>query len=417
MTNAIRSLSSVLLSLAILLTGHGLQQTLLPLHAQALGWSSAEIGITGSAYFIGFIAGCLLLPRVIRRAGHIRTFAICAAVAITAILLLSQWQLLAIWVGGRAVTGASLAGLYIVLESWLNENSPNELRGSVLSFYGFLCIVSMSIGQLLVTPDAFVSGTVVAAIIFALAILPVAMTTSPEPQVPAAVKVDFRAAYRASQVGPVMVAISGIVMGLLWSNGAVFASAQTGDPAAGAIFIAWVLLGGVICQLPVGRLSDHIDRRWVMLGLCAIGCLSLIMGKLTGVSATALNAIGFVLGGTAMPMYSVAIAHANDNAEGKFLAITSTMLVANGLGSATGPLVFAGAGYASAGDSSSTDMFFVILAIAYGLGILWTGYRLAVHEANAEHFEPFQVLPKTTLSAMEMDPRGDEPEVNSRAGE
>lgn len=413
MTTTIRSLASVLLSLAILLTGHGLQQTLLPLHAQALGWSSAEIGLTGSAYFMGFIVGCMLLPHVIRRVGHIRAFAICAALAITAILILSQWQLLAVWLCGRAVTGAGLAGLYIVLESWLNEQAPNELRGSILSFYGFLCIVAMSVGQLLVTPEAFVSGTVVAAMIFALAILPVAMTTSPQPQIPAEVQLNFRATYRASQVGPVMVAISGIVMGLLWSNGAVYASEQSGDPSSGAVFMAWVLMGGVICQLPVGRLSDHMDRRWVLLGLSGVACLSLAVGKILGVDGLALNGIGFVLGGTAMPMYSVAIAHANDNADGKFLAISSTMLVANGLGSAAGPLL-----YASASGLSAGDTFFLILATAYGLGILWTALRLAVHDSKSAHFEPFQVLPKTTLSAMEMDPRGDDdPEANPRAGE
>ncbi|MGK0223189.1 MAG: MFS family permease, partial [Limisphaerales bacterium] len=115
MKAAVRSLSSVFLSLTILLAGHGLQQTLLPLYAQSIGWSPAEIGLTGSAYFVGFIVGCFFIPRLIQRVGHIRVFTVCTGFAIVAVLLLDKWQLLSVWTAARALTGMSFAGLYMIL--------------------------------------------------------------------------------------------------------------------------------------------------------------------------------------------------------------------------------------------------------------------------------------------------------------
>lgn len=399
-SKTIGTLFSVFLSLTILLVGHGLQQTLLPLAAHAAGWLPAAIGMTGSAYFLGFILGCVFMPLLIRRVGHIRVFTVCSGLAIVAILIIQTWQTLPVWIMARAVTGAGFAGLYMVLESWLNERSPNESRGAVLSFYGFLSLVAMSLGQLLVFDAEIISGTTLVAIILGLAILPVALTTSPQPEVPSEVKLSFTQAYRASQVGPILAGVSGFVMGLVWSNGAVYANSVESD--SGANFIAATLLGGLVCQLPVGRLSDWIDRRWVLLGLGLIACGGIVVCSILFASEASLYALGFVIGGTAMPMYSLAIAHANDNADGKFLTISSAMLVANGIGSTVGPLLYAGLN-----SLGFVDVYFVIIGTVYFFGALWTAYRLTVHDAERDYFEPFQVSPKTTLGVADLDPRSE----------
>ncbi len=400
MTSTIRSLFSVFLSLTILLVGHGLQQTLLPLYAQSIGWSPAEIGLTGSAYFIGFILGCYGMPVLIRRVGHIRVFTVCSALAIVAVLTLEKWQLLGVWILTRGVTGASFAGLYTVLESWLNEESPNESRGFVLSLYGFVSLAAMSLGQLLVSEAEIDGGASLVAVAFGLAILPVALTTSPQPQVPSEFKLSLKAAYRASQVGLILAGVSGFIMGLVWSNGAVYVNSLNGD--AGANFIAATLLGGMCCQLPVGRLSDQIDRRWVLLGLGVIAIFAIAVWVLLPVSAASLYVLGFVVGGTAMPMYSLAIAHANDNADGKFLVISGAMLVSNGFGATGGPLLYGGLNVAG-----FSDIYFVIIGAVYLLGVCWTVFRLSVHDAPGDYYEPFQPMTKTTLSAVDLDPRSD----------
>ncbi len=190
-------------------------------------------------------------------------------------------------------------------------------------------------------------------------------------------------------------------MGLVWSNGAVYANSLASD--TGANFIVATLLGGMICQLPVGRLSDWIDRRWVLLGLTLTACVAIALWVALPLTVISLFTVGFILGGTAMPMYSLAIAHANDNAEGKFLVISSAMLVANGLGSTLGPLVYSGLN-----AIGFSDVYFIVIGIVYLLGAIWTAYRLTVHEVEREFYEPFQATAKTTLGAVELDPRSEE---------
>ena len=398
-----RSLFSIFLSLSILLAGHGLQQTLLPLAAQSLGWSPAEIGLTGSAYFIGFLLGCFCVPLLIRRVGHIRVFAVCSALAVVAILAVQSWQVMPIWIVARAFTGLSFAGLYMVLESWLNERSPVESRGRVLSFYGFLSLAAMSVGQLLVFDASLVSGASLVAVLFCLAIVPVALTTSPQPEVPSEVNLSFGLAYRASQVGPILAGVSGFVMGLVWSNGAVYAS--TIEPNLGARFIMATLMGGLVCQLPIGRLSDRVDRRWVLLGLCIVACIAIAATLFVGLSEVSLCALGFVLGATAMPMYSLAIAHANDNADGRYLVIASAMLVANGIGATIGPMIYGGLNALGV-----TSVYFLVIGVAYFLGAIWTASRLAIRDSDRDYFDPYQLLPKTTQGVADIDPRNVDPE-------
>lgn len=401
MIKTLRALFSVFLSLTILLIGHGLQQTLLPLSALAIGWSPAVIGITGSAYFAGFILGCYFIPKLIQRVGHIRIFAVCSGLAIVAVLTVQKWQLVPVWILARAITGMGFAGLYMILESWLNERVPSESRGAVLSFYGFLSLIALTLGQLLVFDANLVEGATLVAIIFSIAILPVALTSIQQPDVPSEVTLSFTQAYRASQVGPILSGVSGFVMGMVWSNGAVYADSIKND--AGANFIIATLLGGLICQLPAGRLSDRIDRRWVLLGLGSIACTGILVYLILPATEVSLYALGFVMGGTAMPMYSLAIAHANDAAEGKFLIISSAMLVANGIGSTVGPLLYGG--FNAVGFSG---VYFVIIGAAYFFGVIWTAIRLTVHDSDRHHFEPYQLLPKTTLGTADLDPRNED---------
>lgn len=401
MARTVRPLFSIFLSLAVLLVGHGLQQTLLPIYAQSLGWTAAAIGLTGSAYFAGFIVGCFCMPNLVSLVGHVRVFSVCSALAIVAILTLTQWQLLPVWILARALTGMSFAGLYMILESWLNEQVADDQRGAVLSLYGFVSLVAMSVGQLLLFEGNLVESAPLVAIIFALALIPVALTTSPQPQLPPKATLSFMSAYQASQVGVVLAAVSGFVMGMVWSNGAVYVSELTGDAEAGARFIIFTLLGGSFAQLPLGRLSDRHDRRWVMLAAGVVPCAAIFVWLMRGDGgAPGLYALGFVIGAAAMPMYSLAIAHANDNARGQFLVIATAMLVVNGVGSTVGPLI-----YAASKVLGYDGVFFVAVGLVFLLGVIWTAFRLVTHEAPAEYFEPFQAVPKSTQGAADLDPR------------
>lgn len=399
--------------MAVLLAGHGLQLTLLPLEAQSLGWSTSAIGLTGSAYYLGFIFGCLTIARVIRRVGHIRVHAAAVAVATLAVLLASMFESFILWLGLRFLTGWSLASLYTVIESWLNEEVENSRRGAVLAVYTMISLGAMVAGQALLEVDSFSLEELfpIAAILIVGAAIPVALTEHRQPGVPNAVSFDWRVVFDASQVGLVCAGLSGLVAGLLWSVGVVFAAEAFDDPAAGARFIAAVLAGGLVFQFPMGRLSDLLDRRWIILLLGMMGTVASglwVAGALTG---NGLYLVGFLCGGAAMPMYAISIAHANDNANGEFLQIASGMLMANAIGAVLGPI-----GYGMARFLGFDQGLLAIVMGAFLLSVVWTLLRIRSHPVAREHFEPYQPLPKTSAEVLSMDPRMDDTVIDRIPG-
>lgn len=402
MTTTLRSVRSLLFSVAVLLAGHGLQLTLLPLKARELGWSSSAIGLTGSAYYMGFIIGCLTITRVIRQVGHIRAFAVAISVASVALLAASLSESYPLWLAARLLTGWSLAGLYTVIESWLNDQADNSRRGSLLAIYTIISLAAMVLGQLVIELDALTLDDLfpVATMLIMGATLPVALTRRAQPGVPAEVHFNWAIAYRASHVGLIAAGLSGLAMGMLWSLGAVYASDQTGTVESGARFIMAAIIGGLLFQFPMGRLSDRFDRRWIILVLGLLGALGSCIWVIGEFTEERLYLTAFLCGAAAMPMYSISVAHANDNAEGRFLQIASGMLMANAVGAMLGPAVYGASRWAGLEQG-----FMIILCAAFVLCVLWTALRLKSHTVRRDHFEPFQPLPKTSLEVITLDPR------------
>ena len=398
----LRSLRSLLLSVGVLLTGHGLQLTLLPLQGQALGWSPSAIGFTGSAYYLGFILGCLSIPPVISRVGHIRAFVVAVAVAAMALLAASVFQEYWLWLVFRLATGWSMAALYTTIESWLNERATNEQRGALLAFYTIISLGAMAVGPFLIELSGLSLDRLfpLGALLIIGAALPVAMTSMAQPVPPPKVRFRWSTVFRASQVGLICAGLSGMVMGLLWSLGAVYATNLTGSVEIGSRFIAAAIIGGLVFQFPVGRLSDRFDRRWMMIALAVVGVCGANLWLLVAMEGVWLLLAAFLCGAAAMPMYSVSIAHANDNAEGRFLEIASGMLMANAIGAMLGPML-----YGAAVAMGLPQGFMNIITIAFVACLLWTALRLYTHPVGREHFEPYQPLPKTSPEVLVLDPR------------
>ncbi len=405
MAGTLRSLRSLLLSVAVLLAGHGLQLTLLPLKAQDLGWSSGLIGLTGSAYYLGFILGCIYVPALIRSVGHARVYSAAVAIAVSALLLASILEQLTSWLVLRALTGWSLACLYTVVESWLNEAVDNARRGTVMAIYTVISLGAMAIGQLFVDIDGvtFADLFVIGALLIVMATIPVALTRTSQPTPPTDITFDWRVVWNASSVGSVCAGLSGMVMGLLWSLGAVHASELLGDPSAGARFVMAAVIGGLLAQFPVGRASDLLDRRWMILLLAGVGLTGAALSWFIPVTEDQLFITAFLYGAAAMPMYSISVAHANDNARGRFLPIASGMLLANAVGAVLGPLVFN-----VCLTLGWNNGFTGIIAAAFACCLVWTLLRLRAHEVSRDYFEPFQPLPKTTPEIVSLDPRLDD---------
>ena len=275
MTGLLISVTALLASVAILLLGHGLQLTLVPLYAVSLDWAPELIGYTGSSYFLGFVVGCLTVPRLVARVGHIRVFAVLIAAATAALLFIGLVDQFWFWMLSRAVSGWAFAGVYMVIESWLNEKTAVEHRGSVLSVYIIITLVSICIGQLLVGFELGFPGLfMLAAALLVLGVVPIGLTSSSLPGPIPVVQFRLARVVAASQVAMVGAFFGGLVTGGFWALGPVVASVNGLEKEQIGMFMAVTILGGTVFQYPVGRLSDRVDRRYVIAGLALLGVLT-----------------------------------------------------------------------------------------------------------------------------------------------
>lgn len=404
MTRFLVPIASLLLSVVVLLIGHGLQLTLLPLRGEALGWSAAEIGLTGSTYYLGFVVGCLTIPRIIARVGHTRTFAVLAALATAVILIISLSHALVLWLALRFMTGWALSGLYMVIESWLNEKAPTELRGAILSLYAMLTMVSTAGGQLFLAEADPAQATlfIIAALFMCVSILPVGLSVSIAPHPVHDVRFRPRELFKTSQVSVIGALLGGMVTGTFWALGPLYASARGLSAEDVGLFMTAAILGGAAFQFPLGRLSDRVDRRQVILGLTVFGAAAAIgMLAFTADRSDWLFVLAFLFGATSMPLYALCVAHANDNiTDSTFVETASGILMMNSIGSVVGPTLTA-----PLMSAFGPGSMFAFAAASYTIAAFWCIARLRGHSVARSHFQPFAPLPETTQGVIELDPR------------
>jgi MFS family permease len=338
---SLRPIVSLLLAVALLLVGSGLQFTLLPLRGNAEGFGSFALGVIASAYYVGFVSGCLLAPYLILRAGHIRAFAAMVAVAAAVAVGYALAPAAFAWTLMRLVNGFCLAGFYLVIESWLNDGASNENRGLVMSSYVAVNLAALTVGQMLVTvyPIGEGGGFMIAAMLTSLAIVPVALTRSAQPAPITIVTFRPMQLYQLAPVALVASFMVGVTNGAFWGLAPLSAAGSGLDVNGVALFMSIAVAAGALSQWPLGRLSDRVDRRLVLLALLIGAAITGILLWMVAASKPLLLVFGFLFGGLALPAYSLAAAHGYDKTHGSdMVATAATILLANAIGSVVGPL-------------------------------------------------------------------------------
>ncbi len=406
---------ALFLGSALLMFGGGMQGLLLSVRGAEEGFSLLSLGLIGTGWSVGFVAGSIAVPLVVRKAGHIRAFSVMAAIGTVTILL----NLLLIndisWILLRALSGFCFAGAAMIVESWLNEVAENKSRGTIFSIYTTINMAASTLGQIAIsaTGTAGYLPFVLGAISFICALLPTAMTSSPQPRPLSSAKIDIGLLYRTSPVAAIAAFSVGMANGAFGTLAPVYGYAQGLDTSGIALLFAVAAILGAAAQIPFGRLSDRIDRRLVMIGLSGFAAL---VGAATVIINPGPNWLMFVLFGAygfaANPIYAVAVAHANDFArDGDFAKIAGGMLLILGIGLAIGPTVAS----LIMGAWSPVGLFIVTASFHGALAI--TAYlrmrvRKSIDAAYREPFQPMgdrQVTPETIV----LDPRtdSDEPDI------
>ncbi|MFI5015625.1 MAG: MFS transporter [Hyphomicrobiales bacterium] len=338
-----KSFAPLLLSVFFLVTGNGVLSTLIPLRARLEGFSDITIGLVGSSYFAGMLAGSLVVPWIVLHIGQVRAFTICVllgAVAIQSLpVLIEPWT----WVLLRGTIGLSLAGLYAIAESWFNGKSDNAHRGSALGLYSVVQYLGWSAGNQvfrLADPSGLILF-LVAAVLVACATIPLLLAPSEPPQRPAKPELRFGWLFRMSPVGFVAALLIGAANGPFWSLTPIFAADLGLRPAEVGMLMTAFMLGSAALQVPIGKLSDTRDRRTVLVCLCfAAAVMETALAQFgASMRVLALDGLAFALGSVVSTQYYVAAAHAVDRTgSDNAVTTTSALLFLYSIGAILGPL-------------------------------------------------------------------------------
>lgn len=336
---------ALFLGLGLVMVGNGLNGSVLGVRSETEGFGLAVTGFIMASYFVGFLAGTSYTEFALKKVGHIRVFAALASGASSVVLVQALFVNAPTWAAMRFLFGACMAGIYVVVESWLNDLATNKTRGRILSVYMIVTMAGIGIGQLMLNIEDR-SGFrlfIFVSVLVSLSLVPITLSATSSPPLAIPEPMGLRRLIGIVPTGVVISFLDGVATGALVGMGAVYASSVGMSAARISIFLTAPLVGAVIFQWPVGWLSDRFPRRGVMLGLAVgAGVAALVPLLVDDGSSIAIGSM-VLLGGTMLPLYSVSLAYTNDwLTSTQILGASATLIRVNGTGAIVGPLVAAG---------------------------------------------------------------------------
>jgi len=402
---------------AVLITAHGFQGNLLQVRSVIEDFSIITTGIIMSGYFIGYFVGANMIPNLVSKVGHIRVFAAFASMASLSILLHAVFVNPIVWTFGRFLTGFSLIGVYIVVESWLNDRATNRNRGSVLSIYMFITFIGLAVGTLLLNfnkPDEY-EPFILISLLFSIALVPILLTKRAAPKFKKINFIKIKQLYKISPLGTFSMLCTGLIHSAIFGVGAVYATSLNFTIFEISLFLFLVTIAGALFQFPIGYFSDRSDRRIVLIActfIAAIFCVLSIIASGTSLenmylaSSVGMDKVMFlffitIYAGFALPMFTLNLAYVNDFIDKeRFVAAGAGLQIIFGIGAMGGPFlasIFM--------NIYGANGFFVYLAIFHLLVGLFGMYRITKREYEDNPESTFTPLPRNiTPLGIELDP-------------
>lgn len=332
---------ALLLGLMFLMVGNGVQGTLLGIRGAIEGFSTAQMSVVMSAYFVGFLFGSRMAPEMIRRVGHVRVFAALGSLISAVLVLYAAIPDWVIWALLRVLIGFCFSGVYVTAESWLNNTASNENRGQALSLYMIVQMLGIIAAQALINfadPAGFLLF-IIPSVLVSLAFAPILLSVSPAPTFGTTRSMSIRALYDVSPLGVVGIFLMGGVFSALFGMTAVWGTEAGLSILEISLFTGAIYVGGLVFQYPIGWLSDRMDRRKLLVIVALIGTAGGAVAVIFDPGFLWLLGVALVIGGISNPLYSLLVAYTNDYLEGDQMAAASGgLLFVNGVGAIVGPL-------------------------------------------------------------------------------
>lgn len=397
------TITAIIISVFLMGAGMGLQGSAVSLRASLEGFSDSMIGIIMSFNYIGLIVGSLFAPPLIRSVGYVRAFAASASLGSASAIAHLLWIAPFPWLVFRSVTGFSLSIMFVVAESWLNASSKSHNRGRLLSLYSIVYIVSMGAGQPLMEffPPAGFEIFAITTILISFCLIPVAiMRVSGEPGADQAPPRLLQTFARSPLAGS-GIFVGGLIAGATWSLTPLYGQQIALDSGTIGVLMLVLSLGSMAFQMPLGWISDALNRRyailWAVVGAACTGATIILLEP----SGIWLFLCVFLFGGFAMPLYSLSVALAMDRVEPhEMVRVAGAIIIFFGLGNAIGP-VFASQFMHWMGPQG---LFFSMTLVLAFLA-LFVLVRKAISPRLPKRKARYRVYPRTTPSAFKMLPK------------
>lgn len=402
MMQVLTSAWALLLGMCLLMVGNGMQGTLLGIRGALEDFTTFEMSIVMSAYFVGFLGGSRMAPGMIRRVGHVRVFAALASLISAVMILYPTFPNIIVWTAGRVLIGFCFSAVYVVAESWLNNAADNSNRGKALSLYMIVQTLGIVIAQaLLLTadPSGFVLF-VIPSVLVSIAVTPILLSITPTPAFETTKPMSLRELAGYSPLGCVGMFILGGVFSAQFGMSSVYGAEAGLSVPQISLFVAMFFMGSVVLQYPIGWISDRMDRRALIVMVSIVGAFGSVLGMMLGGNFNLLLLSAFVVGGMSTPLYSLLIAHTNDFLEhDDMTAASGGLIFINGLGAILGPMItgwIMGTAIGPPGFYLFTGILFVILAIYAGYR---STQRKSVAVEDTGNYVP--IMPSATAVAVE----------------
>lgn len=387
---------ALFLGMFLLMIGNGLQGTLLGLRAEIEGFSTFEISLVMSAYFLGFLGGSQFTPKLIARVGHVRVFAALGSM-ISAVLILyptltEPWA----WVIGRVVIGFCFCGVYITAESWLNNASDNAHRGQALSMYMIVQMAGIVAAQYIVTTGD-IGGFVlfiIPSVLVSLAFAPILLSAGNTPDFSTTKPMQIGKLVKTSPLACTAMFLLGGVFAAQFGMSAVYGDRVGLTVAEISLFVSAIYIAALLAQYPIGWVSDRMDRRKLIVIVSLVGAAGCLVALVTGGAFWAILVSAAIVGGTSNPLYALVIAYANDYLTRDDMAAASGgLLFINGLGAISGPLIL---GWAM--DNFGPGGYWIFLFVIMAAVGFYAIYRMTKRSRTVVDYEnvPYAPIPASS---------------------
>jgi MFS family permease len=399
----IRSISSLFIAISLLALGYGIILTFVSVHLKELGVSNTSIGIINASFFLGSIISVIISQKIISTIGHIRSFATFASVMVVSFLMHSIFFNEVLWAFLRFISGFSYYGLLVIIESWLNEKSSQETRGKVLALYSITFYLSTALGQLFLNLDGNLKQQLFAigSILILLSVVIISLTKIKEPKLKPFEKYSFPKIYSVVPLATTSSFISGIFVSGFFTIFPIYILTKFNSFEVVSYFMIVTLIGGLVFQWPIGKLSDKYGRRKIISLSAFFTAISFTIFMISSNSIYFTYIAGFLLGSTIFSIYPLSVARANDMVDENtdIVEISRTLLFTYGIGSFISPILL---------GTLSTYFNNSIFIVLISLSLFLTFYALSKKRVADDELSEFINMPIASGAELpELDPRKD----------